>query len=81
MTTNHRKTVPLRPNDIIGSKEAAEILGVERTRIARYRRTGQIPEPWSESVSASPIWLRRDIEKIARKRAKQHAERAEQTAS
>jgi len=65
MTANGKKGkyVRVRPEDIVGSVEAAEILGVERTRVARYRKTGVLPTPWRE-LRATPVWLRKDIERI-----------------
>lgn len=84
MSENNGRMVRVRPGDIVGSAEAADILGVERTRIARYRRTGVMPTPWDE-LRATPVWLRRDVEKVAAKRAEHdaaaEAKRAEREAA
>lgn len=47
--------------DLVGTAEAAAILGVERPRIGRWRRKGLMPELAAE-VSATPLWFRDDIE-------------------
>lgn len=57
------------PGDLCGSKLAAEILGVERTRIARYQREKKMP-PKLAQLPSGPVWLRADIEAMARRRAK-----------
>lgn len=49
------------PGDIVGVQEAAEILGVERTRIARYTRNGQMPVPIS-TTGKTRLWLRSEVE-------------------
>lgn len=43
--------------DLIGSAEAAEILGVSRQRFHEIRRTKDFPEPLAE-VAATPLWVR-----------------------
>ena len=59
---------PNAPGDLVGAVEASEILGVERTRIARYVKTGVMPEPVSK-CRATKVWLRRDVEMLAESRA------------
>lgn len=59
---------------LVGTAEAAEILRVERPRIAKWRRSGVIPPPLADTASG-PIWLRSQIldalpEADARRRAK-----------
>lgn len=49
-----------RPLALVGTREAAELLGVERTRIGRWRKSGYMPEPLVE-LHATPVWHRRDI--------------------
>lgn len=56
------------PGDLCGVQEAADILGVERTRIARYRNTGVMPVPFS-TLAATDVWLRTDIERLRDRRA------------
>lgn len=56
--------------DLLGVSETAELLGVERTRIARYLRQGYLPKPW-QYTKATKLWLRRDIEEFKKRRAKE----------
>lgn len=64
-------TYPSRPKqpktvrqlDIVGTSEAADILGVERPRIGRWIKRGVMP-PMAAKLDATPIWHRRDIEKM-----------------
>lgn len=63
------KRSPGSAGDLVGAKEASEILGVERTRIARYMKTGVMPQPVS-TLRATSVWLRRDVEKFAEEREK-----------
>lgn len=68
---NNRVTIqrtPDGPGDLVGAVEASEILGVERTRIARYVRTGVMPSPVSK-LRATAVWLRADVEELAERRA------------
>lgn len=67
MSTCKIKRDPNGPGDLVGSVEAAEILGVERTRIARYRKTGQMPEPVAQ-LRATAVWLRADVEALRDRR-------------
>jgi hypothetical protein len=53
--------------DLCGAKGASEILGVERTRIARWQKLGMLPEPFGRFPSG-PVWLRSEIEALAEKR-------------
>jgi hypothetical protein len=51
--------------ELVGTYEAAEILGVERSRIARWlkensRGKPKIPEPVVR-LACGPIWLKADI--------------------
>jgi hypothetical protein len=52
-----------RPVDLVGTREAAALLGVEPTRIGRWLRTGRMPPPL-ERLSATPIWRTSVIEKL-----------------
>jgi hypothetical protein len=67
MTAVKVRRTPDRPGDLVGAAEAAAILGVERTRVARYRRSGVMPDPLSE-LRATPVWFRRDVERFRDKR-------------
>lgn len=46
--------------EIVGTAEAAAILGVERPRMGRYRGLKQLPP--LQMLAAGPIWLRSDVE-------------------
>lgn len=61
---------PRKPGDLVGAAEAADILGVERTRISRYRRTGVMPDPVSE-LRATPVWHRHDVENLRNRRKRE----------
>jgi len=52
--------LPPDNDTLVGTAEAAEILGVERPRIAKWRRNGVIPAPLADTASG-PIWLRSQI--------------------
>jgi predicted DNA-binding transcriptional regulator AlpA len=73
------RVAPSKPLDLVGTREAAEMLGVERTRIGRWIKTGRMPEPLAR-LHATPVWLRRDIaplaEQVRAERAERHAARA-----
>lgn len=47
--------------DIVGTAEAAAILGVERPRIGRWMRKGMMPAP-ARVLKATPVWHTKDIE-------------------
>jgi predicted DNA-binding transcriptional regulator AlpA len=49
--------------DVVGVAEVSEMLGVERQRISRWRRKGQIPPPYIE-LRVTPLWRRADIERL-----------------
>ena len=54
--------------ELVGSAEAAEILGVEGPRVNRWRKSGVMPVPVAE-LRCGPIWLREDVEALAQHRA------------
>lgn len=54
--TNRRKR-----QDLVGTAEAAELLGVERPRIGRWIGKGAMPQPVAK-LGATPVWERADIE-------------------
>lgn len=58
---------PTGPGDLCGPTEAAEILGVERTRIPRWRNKGIMPDPVAV-LKTAPVWLRADLVKLAKER-------------
>lgn len=46
---------PAPPMDLAGTSEAANILGVDKSQIGRWRRRGVFPEPaWR--LAATPVW-------------------------
>jgi hypothetical protein len=58
--------------DFVGTAEAAELLGVEKSRLSRWRRLGVVlpdgrrvpfPRPVLE-LQATPIWRGRDIRRL-----------------
>ena len=49
--------------DIVGTAEAAELLGVERPRIGRWIKRGVMP-PMAAMLQATPVWYRKDIVKM-----------------
>jgi hypothetical protein len=53
----------LAEDPLVGSKEAAELLGVERPRIGRLQRQGVMPEPLFE-LAAGPVWLQSQVESV-----------------
>ena len=59
--------------ELLGTAEVADLLNVERPRIARLMALGAMPEPIAR-LRATPIWTRDQIEPM---RAKLNAKRAE----
>lgn len=47
--------------DLVGTKEAAEVLGVTPNTITQRIRRGRFPQP-IVTLSCGPIWHREDIE-------------------
>jgi len=68
MKAEVRRT-PEESGDLVGAAEAADILGVERTRIARYVKNGIMPEPIAK-LRATKVWLRSEVEALAEVREK-----------
>lgn len=54
-----RRKVPQM--DLVGTAEAADILGVERPRIGRWIQRGIMPDT-VKKLQATPVWRRKDIE-------------------
>lgn len=48
---------------MVGTAEVAKILNVERPRIGRWIKRGVMP-PTAAHLQATPIWHRKDIEKM-----------------
>jgi hypothetical protein len=51
--------------DIVGTQEAALVLNVEVGRVSRWKKDGKMP-PLVADLGASPVWLRRDVERFAK---------------
>ena len=69
------RRTPDEAGDLVGTVEASEILGVERTRIARYMRSDVMPKPIAK-LRATSVWLRADVEALAESRRQKAEERA-----
>ena len=54
------------PEDLAGLQEIAETLGVTKSTAARYIARDDFPEPLGQ-VSMGRVWLRRDVEKWAKR--------------
>lgn len=54
---------PVKQLEIVGTAEAADMLGVERPRIGRWIKRGVMP-PTAAVLQATPVWYRRDILKM-----------------
>lgn len=60
--------VTITPGDLIGAFEAAELLGVDRTRPSKWRNKGTtfgpdkvpFPAPYVE-LATGPVWLRSEV--------------------
>lgn len=52
---------------IVGTAEAADILGVDKSQIGRWVRGGRFPEPL-QRLAAGPIWERTTIVRFGRAR-------------
>lgn len=55
-----REAVPA----LVGTMEAAELLGVAKTRISRFRERGRMPDPIVE-LAAGPVFLRSEVSRFA----------------
>jgi len=67
-TRNESAARPKQPKavrqlDILGTSEVSKVLGVERPRIGRWIKRGVMP-PTAARLDATPVWYRRDIEKM-----------------
>lgn len=65
---------PSRPVALVGTREAAVILGVEPTRIGRWLRTGRMPDP-EVRLNATPVWKLAVIRKLRERLDREAAER------
>lgn len=53
-------------NDILGTAEVAEVLGVSKQRIHSLRKMLDFPEPFKQ-LASTPLWDRADINKFLAK--------------
>lgn len=47
----------VHPDDLMGTREVAELLGIDRTTASRWKSSGYLPTPFAETA-AGPLWLR-----------------------
>lgn len=59
----------VRGMGLVGTAEAARMLGVERPRIGRWLKSGLMPEP-AVKTAATPLWTTAQIESIQGEREK-----------
>lgn len=71
------RRTPEKAGDLVGAVEASEILKVERTRVARYVKTGVMPKPVVK-LRATTVWLRKDVERLAAERDREKKRREAQ---
>ena len=50
-------------DSLMGTAEVATLLGVERTRIGKWQRVGQMPQP-IDRLASGPVWLRSQVEPL-----------------
>jgi predicted DNA-binding transcriptional regulator AlpA len=55
----------MKPEDLIGFSEIAELLGVAQRTAARYVKRPDFPAPYVR-LAAGPIWLRGEVLKWAK---------------
>lgn len=65
--------------ELVGAAEAADILGVPRSSVARWLKNGKFPMPLAK-LRATPVWREEDIRKFGRARERKRAEREKATA-
>lgn len=68
MKTTKSKARLVKPEDLMGVGEVAELVGLSQQRLNVLRKEGRFVEPFV-NLSASPIWLRPDVAEWVRKRA------------
>ena len=51
------------PVELLGTKEAAEFLDVDRTTVSRWRSSGYLPAPY-QVLATGPVWLRPALEEF-----------------
>jgi hypothetical protein len=66
-----------RRDELVGLREAAEILNWDPRKVATYRARGSFPRPVAE-LAAGPVWLRSQIEIYKQAKEQAHATDLEQ---
>jgi predicted DNA-binding transcriptional regulator AlpA len=56
--------VGLQPPQLLGIREAAQLVGISRQRLHSLRGEGRFPDPFIE-LSTGPIWRKSDVEDFA----------------
>ena len=66
--------------DLVGSKEAAEILGVHKATLNRWLKPESGPHGSTKTymiepkyIDAGPVWVRADVERFAAEQGRQRA--------
>lgn len=78
-TANEKLASKVRKESLVGTAEAAELLGVERPRIGRWRKAGIMPEPVAE-LASGPVWLHSQITAIQDERDRRRRQPSAATA-
>lgn len=62
-----RGGVLVAPGELLGPKEAAALIGVDRTTVSRWHRAGYTPPPLQElsAFGGVPIWTLATLERFA----------------
>ncbi len=52
---------PSQPEALLGTSEAAKILGVNKSQVSRWLRKGKFPPPRAR-LAAGPVWTEKQIQ-------------------
>lgn len=61
-----RATVEVVVPTVVGVTQAAEMLGVPKSNISRLRSQGRMPEPVPQEGPGAPVWLKPEVEELAK---------------
>ena len=56
----HMSDKTYHPNDLLGTAEVAEVLGVSKQRIHALRKMAEFPDP-IKTLASTPLWSKADI--------------------
>ena len=56
----HMSDKTYHPNDLLGTAEVAEVLGVSKQRIHALRKMAEFPDP-IRVLASTPVWSREDV--------------------